>query len=99
MDLGKSPRDNDLITIFVIGFIRTSRQSFTSHVGIGSTAQKALDGFFSNCLYLVIFNQTSNVITYSSLKWIEQHNVLYRFKNDDQMNKECKYDISIHIIL
>jgi len=48
MDLGKTPRDNDLLTIFVIGFIRTSRQSFTSHVGIGSNAQKALDDFFSN---------------------------------------------------
>jgi len=32
MDLGKTPRDNDLLTICVIGFIRTSKQSFTSHV-------------------------------------------------------------------
>ena len=47
MDLGKTPRDNYLLTIFVIGFIRTSRQSFTSHVGIGSTAQKALDDMIS----------------------------------------------------
>ena len=42
MDLGKTPRDNDLLTIFVIGLIRTSRQSLTSHEGIESTAQKAL---------------------------------------------------------
>jgi len=53
MDLGKTPRDNDLLTIFVIGFIRTSRQSFTSHVGIGPTTQKAIDDFFSNCLISV----------------------------------------------
>jgi len=53
MDLGKTPRDNDLFTIFVIGLIRTSRQSFTSHVGIGSIAQKALDDRFSNCLISV----------------------------------------------
>ena len=53
MDLGKTPRDNDLLTIFVIGFIRTSRQFFTSYVGIGSTAQKALDDFFSNSLISV----------------------------------------------
>ncbi|KAK2158475.1 hypothetical protein LSH36_169g03028 [Paralvinella palmiformis] len=33
--------------------LRTSRQSFTSHLGIGSTAQKALDDFFSNCLISV----------------------------------------------
>ena len=50
MDLGKTPSDNDLLIIFVIGLIRTSRQSFTSHVGIGSTAQKALGDLFSNCL-------------------------------------------------
>ena len=48
MDLGKTPRDNDLLTILVIGFIRTSRESFTSHVGIGSTAQKALDDLYKN---------------------------------------------------
>jgi hypothetical protein len=53
MDLGKTPRGNDLLTIFVIEFIRTSRQSFTSHVGIGLTAQKALDDFFINCLISV----------------------------------------------
>ena len=46
MDFGKAPRDNDLLTLFVIGLIRTSRQSFVSHVGIGSTAQKALDDLF-----------------------------------------------------
>jgi len=49
MDLWKTLSDNDLLTIFVIGLIRTSRQSFTSHVGIGSTAQKTLDDLFSNC--------------------------------------------------
>jgi len=53
MDLGKTHRDNDLLTIFVIGLIRTSRQSFKSHIGIGSTAQKALDDLFSNCLISV----------------------------------------------
>jgi len=44
------------ITIFVIGPIRASRQSFTSHVGIESTestAQKALDYLFSNSLISV----------------------------------------------
>ena len=53
MVLGKPPKDNDLLTVFVIGLIRTSRQSFTSHVGIGSTAQKALDDLFSNYLLSV----------------------------------------------
>jgi len=53
MDLGKTSRDNDLLTIFVIEFIRTFRHSLTSHVGIRSTAQKALDDFFSNCLISV----------------------------------------------
>ena len=48
IDLGKTPRDNDLLTIFVIGFIRTFRQSSTSHVGIGSTAQKVLDDLDAN---------------------------------------------------
>jgi len=43
----------DVLTIFVIGFIRTSRQSFTSYVGMGSTAQKVLDDLFSNCLISV----------------------------------------------
>ena len=47
-------RDNDLLTIFVIGFIRTSRQSFTSHVGIGSTGQKTLDDLYSDCLISVL---------------------------------------------
>jgi len=50
MDLGKPPTDNDLLTIFVIGLFRISRQSFTSHVGMGSTAHKALDDFLNNCL-------------------------------------------------
>ena len=53
MDLGKTLRDNDLLTIFVIELIRTSRQSFTSYIGIGPTAQKALDDIFSNCLISV----------------------------------------------
>jgi len=47
-DLGKTPRDNDVLTIFVIGLIRTYRQSFTSHVSIGSNAQKAIDDFSAN---------------------------------------------------
>jgi len=41
-NLGKTPRDNNALTVFVIGLIRTSRQSFTGHVGIASIAQKAL---------------------------------------------------------
>jgi len=41
----------DLLTIFVIGLIRTSRQSFTSHAVIESTAQKVLND--SNCLISV----------------------------------------------
>jgi len=49
MDLEKILRYNYLLIIFVIELIRTSRQSFTNHVGIGSTAQKVLDDFFSNC--------------------------------------------------
>ena len=53
IDLRETPRDNYLFTTFVIGLIRTSIQSFTSHVGIGSTAQKALDDLFSNCLISV----------------------------------------------
>ena len=53
MDLGKTTRDNDLLTIFVIGLIRTLRQSFTSHVGKESIAQKALDNFLSNGLISV----------------------------------------------
>jgi len=39
--------------MFVIGLIRTSIQTFTSHVGIGSAAQKAVDDLFSNCLISV----------------------------------------------
>ena len=46
----KTPRYNYVLTICVIGFIRTPRQSFTSYVGIGSTAPKTLDDLFSNCL-------------------------------------------------
>ena len=38
MDLGKTSRDNDLLTIFVIGLIRTSRHSFTSHMSYGDYA-------------------------------------------------------------
>ena len=44
----KTPRDNDLLTIFVIRLIRTARQYFTSHVSIGPPAQKALDYPFGN---------------------------------------------------
>jgi len=46
MYLGETPRDNGLLTVFVIGLI-------TSQVGIGSTSQKALDDLFSNCLISV----------------------------------------------
>ena len=53
LDIGKTPRDNDVLTIFVIELLKTSRQSFTTHVDIGPTAQKALDDFFSNCLISV----------------------------------------------
>ena len=53
VNLEKTPRDNDLLTMFVIGLIIRSRQSFTSHVGIGSSAQKALDDLYSNCLISV----------------------------------------------
>jgi len=53
MDLGKTPRDNDLLTIFLTELIRTSILSFTRHVGIGSAALKALDDLFSNCLISV----------------------------------------------
>jgi len=59
MNLGKTPRDNDLLTILVIGLIRTSRQSFTGHLGIGSTAPKALDDIFSNCLISVSAKDTN----------------------------------------
>ena len=51
LDFGKTPRDNDILTIF--GLIRTSRHSSTSHVGIGSTGQKALDDVYSDCLISV----------------------------------------------
>ena len=51
MNLGKIPRNNDILTIFVIRIILTSKQSLTSHVGIESTAQKALDYLFSKCIY------------------------------------------------
>jgi len=40
MDLGKTPKYNDLFTVFVIGLIRSS---FTSHVSTVATAQKTLD--------------------------------------------------------
>jgi len=50
MDLGETPRYNDLYTIFVIVLIRISRHFFTSHVAIVSIAQKALYDLFSNCL-------------------------------------------------
>ena len=37
-----------LLPIFLIGYIRTSRHSFTSRLGIIATAQKALDDLFTN---------------------------------------------------
>jgi len=43
MDLGKTPRENELLTTFVSRLIRTYRHYFT-------TAQKALNDPFSNCL-------------------------------------------------
>ena len=64
MDIGKTPRDNDLLTIFVIGLIRTSRQYFTSHIGIGSTAQKTLDDLFSNYLISVSVKGSNVSIMY-----------------------------------
>ena len=53
MDLGKTPRYNDLLTMFVIGLSRTSRHSFTTHLVIESTAHKSLDDPFSSCLISV----------------------------------------------
>ena len=50
MALGKTPKNTNLLTIFVIGLIRIYRHSFTIYAVIGSTAQKALDDHFSNCL-------------------------------------------------
>jgi len=58
IDLGKTPRDNDLLTIFVL--IRTSRHPFKGLVDIGSTAQQALDEPFSNC-QISVFVRGSNV--------------------------------------
>jgi len=49
MDLGKTSRHNDVLTIIVIGLIRTSRQLFLSYICIGSSGKKALDDLFSNC--------------------------------------------------
>jgi len=49
MELGTTPRDNDLLIILVIGLMGISIYSFTRHIAIGSTAQKALDKLFSNC--------------------------------------------------
>jgi len=60
MDLGKTLSDNDLLTIFVIGLFRTSRQSFASHVDIASTAEKTLDDIFSNGL-IYCYGKGSNV--------------------------------------
>jgi len=60
IDLGKTPRDNDVLTIFLIGLIKTSRQSFTSHIGIGSTAQQAIDDLFTNCV-IYVSSKGSNV--------------------------------------
>ena len=53
MDLGKTPSDSDLISI------RTSRQSFTGQVGIGSTAQKALDDQFCKGFTYIYHGQAS----------------------------------------
>ena len=49
MDLGKSPRDNDLITIFC----NTAYQNIQTMLSMGSTAQKALDDLSNNCLISV----------------------------------------------
>ena len=62
MDLGNTLIDNDSLTIIAIGLIRKLRHSFTSNVGIGSTAQKALDDFLSKCLISVSV-KGSNVYT------------------------------------
>ena len=53
MDLGKTDRDNDLLTNFAIGLIGAFSQTFTSHVGMGSTSQKTLGDLFNNCLISV----------------------------------------------
>ena len=53
MDLEKTQADNDVLASFIIGVIRTSRQSFKSHMGIGSTVTKALDDLLINCLISV----------------------------------------------
>ena len=40
--------NNNLLNSCVTGLLRTSRRTFTSHIGVGSTEQKALDGRFAN---------------------------------------------------
>jgi len=43
-------RDNNVLTIFAIGLIRTCRFSFISHISKGSALQKAFDDPFRNDL-------------------------------------------------
>ena len=43
MDLRKTPRDSNYLTIFVIGRIIKSKESFTSHVCVGLTALQLID--------------------------------------------------------
>jgi len=72
MDLGKtSSRNNDLLTVFVIGFFRTSRQFFASHVDIGSTVQIALDELYNNCLISVSIKGSN-----ASTKEIQEYHVI-----------------------
>ena len=59
MDLGRTPRYNDLLTIFVFGLIRTSRESFTNKVN-------CTENIFSNCLISVSV-KGSNVSTMDML--------------------------------
>jgi len=61
MDLGKTSRNNYLITIFVTGLIRilgfnedlTSLCAFNGSMCTRSAGQKTLDDLFSNCLISV----------------------------------------------
>jgi len=46
MDLGRNPRDNELLSIFVIGLIRTPRNYSYGYVSIGPIAQKESDQSF-----------------------------------------------------
>ena len=58
-DLVKASGDNDVLTIFVIRPIRIWRHSFTSHIGILSTAHKALDDHFQQCLIPIAISSSS----------------------------------------